>query len=378
MPTSHVSFRACPICQSKKASILGHLNYALFDDLDLSGSKILLVCCNCGMLYDGVDFSEAQLMHYYRQNEHYAASEKGGTGSVSEDNNLRYDRILDQLHTGAGAFILDFGCGQGGLVARCRARELPAAGIESSEASRLKATDSGLDVFLSLQDFVRQQKRRVSAVVFAHILEHLLDPLQALRPAVNFFPDALFYLEVPDADAYLRTDDVHWEEMYFEHLNHFQKLSLRNLAVSAGLSIAGERHATFSPDMPDIKCLTLLGQANASANRPISPATDARPAQALEKPNLCLPDGPLAIWGISQYAMLLLGTEPDLLKHTVRLFDSSPAKIGRTIRGIRIESAAEIGSLEKNITLLIPRSKYVDQMIAEARQKALQNHLLVI
>ncbi|PKN64696.1 MAG: hypothetical protein CVU52_11430, partial [Deltaproteobacteria bacterium HGW-Deltaproteobacteria-10] len=75
---------------------MGKLNYALFDDLDMPGVKTLIGCNRCGMLYDDVAFTEDQLQEYYRRNEHYAASFLGGTGSPSEDNNRRYDRVIDQ------------------------------------------------------------------------------------------------------------------------------------------------------------------------------------------------------------------------------------------------------------------------------------------
>jgi len=82
-------------------------------------------------------------------------------------------------------------------------------------------------------------------------------------------------------------------------------------------------------------------------------------------PQVLLPKetGRLALWGISQYAMLLMGSRPELAG-IGRLFDASPAKIGRTIRGVRIESPKALLSLDADTVLLLPRSYYTDTMLA--------------
>jgi len=71
----------------------------------------------------------------------------------------------------------------------------------------------------------------------------------------------------------------------------------------------------------------------------------------------------LALWGVSQYAMLLLGSYYQFRKKVRYLFDSSPAKIGRRINGIKIASSQKISSLPKEIPLLIPKSAFTNEML---------------
>lgn len=365
MLVSHASLRACPVCGSVNDRMLCQLNYALFDDLDLSGTKKLLCCRTCGMLYDNVDFSEQDLSRYYASNEHYAASSQGGTGSSSEDNDQRYDRIIDQLQAESNDLILDYGCGQGGFLSRCRAHGLQAAGIEKSVASRRSAMKSGHYVYESLEQFSAQHTGQVYAVVFSHVLEHLLDPLQILRQTNGIFRKALFYLEVPDADAYLAPDEVRWNEMYFEHLNHFRRDSLYNMAANVPLDIVDQGRTTFSPELKDVACLTLLSRASNQEKKQtqtLMPNASKPFHFSLSMPLLDIPDGPVAIWGVSQYAMLLLGTHQELKIRTRRLFDSSPGKIGRSISGIAIEPTVELSTLSDEYNLVLPRSNYSRHM----------------
>ena len=95
MNESYLSNRPCPVCGEHEGSALAQLCYALFDDLKMSGHKTLLQCNTCGMLYDDIHFSNNQLQEYYSRNEHYAVSNTGGSGSVSQDNKERYRFVLD-------------------------------------------------------------------------------------------------------------------------------------------------------------------------------------------------------------------------------------------------------------------------------------------
>jgi hypothetical protein len=374
MNHSYTPLRACPICNNRSGNVLGKLTYALFDDLDIPGTKTLICCEKCGMMYDDVAFTEEHLQEYYRRNEHYAVSSLGGSGSLSDDNRSRYDRIIDNLQPDPKGTILDIGCGQGGFVAQCLQRGFRAAGIEPSEKSRNAGLDAGLDIHASVAEYVSENpETKISTVVISHVLEHLPRPLHMLTDLKRNAPQALMYIEVPDAASYLSPDKISWHELYFEHLNHFCADNLSSLAAQSGIEVTKAESTPFSKDQADIQCLFLFGRFRCVPN------------QTAEYPHMLtyqqftlppLPDGdllqdnkPLALWGVSQYAMLLMGSLPQL-KRVDRLFDASPAKIGRKIRGITIEDATEIRTLPKKTRLLLPYSQYMFHMLRELDESA--------
>jgi SAM-dependent methyltransferase len=156
------------------------------------------------MMYDDVALTKKQLREYYCRNEHYAVSNLGGSGSLSDDNRNRYNRIIDNLHPGTEGIILDIGCGQGGFVAQCLQRGLRAAGIEPSEKSRLTGHAAGIDIYASIAEYVaKHPKTTISTIVISHVLEHLLEPLEMLKELIRKAPRALIYIEVPDAASYI-------------------------------------------------------------------------------------------------------------------------------------------------------------------------------
>lgn len=369
MSATYLSKRPCPVCEGCEGVALAQLNYALFDDLKMSGLKTLVQCNTCGMLYDDVNFSDDQLQHYYRCNEHYAACDVGGSGSISEDNKGRYDRIIDLLAPPTNGVILDFGCGQGGFISRCMEHGLEAIGIESSEKSRKIAHEAGIQVYGSVNEFVTNNpNNKVQAVVFSHVLEHLMHPINLIRSIAPYATNSLVYIEVPDADTYLSPTVVHWPEMYFEHLSHFREKNLQDMAVRAGVEIEKEGKIPFSDLQKDTHCRFIAGRFAAERKLPKEPDfADYRFDSISQIPfpsliNTQKENRPLALWGVSQYAMLLIGSCPGLLGRIRRLFDASPAKIGRRIKGILIAKPGELDTLTEDFILLLPNSIHLSKM----------------
>jgi SAM-dependent methyltransferase len=366
---SYIPRRTCPVCEGRSGTVLGQLTYALFDDLNIPGTKTLIRCDACGMMYDDVAFTEEQLQEYYRRNEHYAVSSTGGTGGLSADNLNRYDRIIDNLDLDPGGVILDIGCGQGGFVAQCLKRGFSAAGIEPSEKSRNTALSAGLDIYASVEEYAEDHPQaNIRTVIISHVLEHLLNPSNMLQELASYAPDALVYIEVPDAVSYLSPNAIRWHELYFEHLNHFCMESLSNFAAKSGIDVSRTASTSFSRNQADVQCLIIVGQfgdlTNDQTMRPMAIKCPRFTLPPLPHGNLPQDNSPVALWGISQYAMLLMGSLSQLIR-VDRLFDASPAKIGRKIRGITIEDAKEIGSLAKETALIIPYSQYSQQMRIE-------------
>jgi SAM-dependent methyltransferase len=349
--------------------VLAQLTYALFDDLEMPGQKALLECAHCGMLFDDVQFSNDQLQEYYRRNEHYASSSTGGSGCISDETRARYLRIIDLLEPGPGDLILDFGCGQGGFISECLRAGLSAVGIEPSAKSRAVARGAGLHVYESMDDFVAKNlDRKVKSVVFSHVLEHLLNPASLVCAVSEHACDASVYIEVPDAGSYLSPRAIRWPEMHFEHLSHFRKRNFEEFVRRCGIEIRKEGEIPFSELQTDIRCQFIVGrftQKRESGKPPLFSAGEYQLISLVSNESvrrIMMDHCSLALWGVSQYAMLLLGSCAEIAARVGRIFDSSPAKVGRSIKGVVVEPFGELGTLTDDITLLIPRSNSLREM----------------
>jgi SAM-dependent methyltransferase len=187
--------------------------------------------------------------------------------------------------------VLDVGCGQAGLAAEIRNLGHVVWGIEASAIAVAKAA-SRVDrcIHADLLDFklieTALSGARFDAIIFSDVLEHLYDPLGALRFYNRFLrPGGHFLISVPNA--------LNWQSRLaflfgrFEyhdtgvmdrtHIRFFTFRSAKRLLAAAGCSI---ERTDFTPHLtraflPVIKKIL--------ANRPPTPGRD-RARSILDSP----------------------------------------------------------------------------------------------
>ena len=360
------SHRPCPTCNATNARRLAEMNYALFDDLNTPSHKFFVQCLCCGLLFDDTELTEEDLNRYYRENNLYnfAHSEKLG---ITFEPIARFDKIIDLLisHNPEPIRLLDVGCNRGAFLSRCLERGFTdVAGVELSESARRTATESGLRVVGHLDEL---SDFKPDCILMTQLLEHLLFPRKMLASLTAFAPGALIFLEVPATEAHFN-QEIEWFRFFFEHLNHYTQGSLRTLGNTAGIAFVDESHWLYSDTMP-APCIWYLGRLPIIAPKePLALPPPESSYPALPQPggsaidNIPEDGRPIAFWGISFYTMLLLGSREKLSTRTRRLFDASPTKIGRSIRGITIEPSSELSRLTDDYILIIPKSYYREQM----------------
>lgn len=384
--------RSCPICSARQAILLRSLCYSLFDDLTLSGAAPLVVCTECGMVFNQLDGGAVTLLDYYRANDHSVFSLTPGSGGLTEIEQRRYQRLfkLLNLEKEHAKIILDFGCGKGGWLEWLnRIGFSHLIGIEASDACReLIKNRASINIYSKITDLPEDTTPQI--VSLSHVLEHFYDPLKELKRLVDKTgKDACFFIEVPNSPAMLESSNP-WLWLFFEHINHFDEKSLHNLVQRAGLEVIKSGFWPFDPAHgAEFECLYIVchqattnNQKNQKISNPslwssrLDVTLTRRPLSDSLIESLD-PDRPLALWGCSQYAMLVLGMHDELRKRLRILFDVSPAKIGRRIAGIEIHHPSQLQYLGDDYLLLLPRSGYLDSMLKELSDAGLYIDTLV-
>ncbi len=145
-----------------------------------------------------------------------------------------------------GGAVLDLGCASGGLLALLRARAGHLAGLELSATAARAAAEIGDDVVQgALEDpELPFAADRFDLVVLADVLEHLADPLAALRRAAGWCrPGGAILVSVPNVahwSARLALARGRWPQEdsgTFDagHLRWFTRDTLAALLADAGL-----------------------------------------------------------------------------------------------------------------------------------------------
>jgi len=101
--------------------------------------------------------------------------------------------------------ILDIGCGYGGFIDLMRSRGRDAEGVDPSPAPVAAAAGKGLPVRLGTLDDLDLPKGYYSAVTMFYVLEHLPDPIGALRKVYDILsPGGMLLARVPHTTPIVR------------------------------------------------------------------------------------------------------------------------------------------------------------------------------
>lgn len=135
--------------------------------------------------------------------------------------------------------ILDIGAGSGGKIKRFRALGHECVGVEPDRAALRAAHDAGYPVYEGTAEQLPSELdgETFDAIVFAHVLEHCLDPELALRNALAMLkPGGLLMVDVPNNEClgvWYFGPSWHYLDVP-RHLNFFGTKSLRDIVLQAG------------------------------------------------------------------------------------------------------------------------------------------------
>jgi SAM-dependent methyltransferase len=191
-----------------------------------------------------VDTRIAPEMHPARSGEPSArfCGEKGRAYFLAQEQVAKNAAILNswkfENHLGGSETVVDFGCGNGALLAR-----LPAArrlGVEVNEPARAQAQDRGIEMFSSASDL---PDTLADVVISNHALEHVLYPMTELRELLRALkPGGRLVLWLPLDDWRAQRTPRSGDKD--NHLYGWTPLLLGNLLLEAGFDLKEIRVVT--------------------------------------------------------------------------------------------------------------------------------------
>jgi 2-polyprenyl-3-methyl-5-hydroxy-6-metoxy-1,4-benzoquinol methylase len=186
---------------------------------------------------------------YYTQGGFYPTTSVDARGFASRLRDhlaWRVDRSDDMIDVIArrlprGAAIVDIGSGDGSQITLLSQRGFRMIGVErDTKSAALQGEHT--QVFEGSAEALPAQLARGSfdAVMFKQVLEHLVDPVAALRNAAQLLkPGGVMFVEVPNNEsAIARQSGLSWEHMDVpRHINFFTQDTLQATASAAGLAV---------------------------------------------------------------------------------------------------------------------------------------------
>lgn len=219
----------CPICD-QVAVFVRNTEFSKRGDLPTEIG--IYVCRNCSF---GFNFPrpKAPYSQYYADHQN---DQLGENWQISTSERRRYKdqiAVLQKYLSGNRSLrVLDFGCGQGGLLETMAIEHKRHQFFGCDANAQARMTSNGVSIHRNLNELLAP----FDVIVLSHVAEHLIDFDVLGRVASLLSPTGVIYLEVPNSEAYEgypRREFLY----YFDrlHVNHFTPLSLKKIAEAFSL-----------------------------------------------------------------------------------------------------------------------------------------------
>ncbi|MEO8348341.1 MAG: class I SAM-dependent methyltransferase [Acidobacteriota bacterium] len=214
--------------------------------VDVNDRFSLVECRNCRLVATFPVLTDAEIADYYPASYY---------GKSNRRFNLLFERLIPVFRSrrrraierfARAGRLLDVGCGRGLLPALMRARGWEVHGVEFSDwAARHAREELHVPVFVG--DFLESPYPPgfFDVVVFWHVLEHVRDPVAALRKSREILkPGGLLVVAVPNLESYQAVATRrHWFHLDVpRHYHHFRLGVLRRILEESGFSVESVSH----------------------------------------------------------------------------------------------------------------------------------------
>ena len=166
---------------------------------------------------------------------------------VKPSRHSSHSQIVRLCGNGAGRRLLDVGCARGHLGASLLGAGWSVTGIEPDPADAAVARNAGLEVVVGpAEEVFSSLANRHDVVVFADVLEHMVDPVAALSAAIPLLePGGRIIISIPNvAHLTTRLQLLFGSFSYTDrgildrtHLRFYTRKTVRSLVEGCGLSV---------------------------------------------------------------------------------------------------------------------------------------------
>jgi SAM-dependent methyltransferase len=368
--------RGCPICNRNESNVLFDHVIENFDGVTFSRHVLIVSCDNCGAVYNDTSINAVTLKQYYQNDALYSGETGSGSGGTMPADVRRYScylKFLNPVLSSKDIIIVDVGCAKGGFLSFLKDNGFTkVSGVEiDPKCAEYARHNFGLNVKNGLADCLPFDSGDIEVLVYNHVLEHLHNPLTALKEARRVLrDDGMVFIEVPDASRYSegRVFDYFWFCIR-EHINHFDLMHLTMLMELAGfvkidddLSLMPSSSHYYYPSLfalfrkssqLETTSQSLCLELSSVMRRYIDAENDITSLHRDQIEDLSASGRPVYIWGISLefFSLYSLAGLRDCNIHG--LIDRNLIKQSKTVNGVPIVSPESLRAAPPEVIVVI-------------------------
>lgn len=246
----------CPVCRSTDTRLFLDDDTETLDASIVGSSRTAIThgrirrCVDCGFGFREARSSPPEMAEIYRKMDvRVYESETAGRIATA----VRHLGIVKRFAATSVGTMLDAGCASGYFLREARRAGWSVAGVEPSETLYAKAVETlgaDADIRCSILEHANFPAASFDVITLWDVLEHVPDPANFMSLCAQLLkPGGSLFVNVPDLDSVqARLLGKRWPLLLAEHLNYFNRPSLRTCGDLAGLQWVhfGRRRVSFS------------------------------------------------------------------------------------------------------------------------------------
>lgn len=258
----------CPVCERGEF-------FTLFSCVDHTFSHetfVLRECTNCKLLITTPRPSEKELARYYLSDSYISHS--NSTSSLVDvvykaarhfTLKWKYDLVKNNVASNLPFKLLDFGCGTGDFIKKCKHQGNEVEGVEPSDIARYQAQQK---TGATIADSIQNISNTFDVITLWHVLEHIPDPNKIIQELLKRMNDSgTIFIAVPNHLSY---DAMKYKEKWAgydvpRHLWHFSPGNMELLLKKNNLT-----QVKILPMKLDAFYVSMLSEKYKSGNQNIT------------------------------------------------------------------------------------------------------------
>ena len=399
-------WRPCPVCSNNTGEILHTQKFVIHEGYPLPESYDVVCCTKCGFVYADTSARQKDYDLYYQSFSKYEDPNIGtGSGIASWDKDrcegvaLEISGLIPDIHSS----IIDIGCANGGILSALHHmgyQNLTGLdpSVECIDYVKKKCDISRAIVGGIFSQSILDEKSlhgRFSCAILSHVIEHIYDVQKAMKNISNLLKGGgHLYLEVPDASRYIDHYVVPYYYFDIEHINHFDKHSLKNLLMMNDFDFLSNNEKDTRVSKSNIyPSVSVIGKKRSGVTlvktEPIpdftvknsvlkyiqkSKTTESSIRNKLEP--FAKTRNPVIIWGAGNFTMRLLAESLLGKCNIVAFIDNDSKKWGKTIKGASVYPPDRVKDLKG--TLVVCAALYSDDILLQIKSLNVDNEVMVL
>ncbi len=385
--SARVLERACPVCGADFGVLLSKICFETFANTPIRGDFSLVVCGQCGFCFNDFPLVRTDFSDYYGNDTSYLTSGTMSVGGSLEFEEKRLESFAKRLVSyipSLNSKIIDVGSSRGGLLTRlARQGFTELYGVDPNPGCvRFIEETLGFKAAAGSAELLPFGDMRAEVLVYSHVIEHVIELrtlLSVARDRLN--NDGIICVEVPDASRYQDGSVLPYQSLYLEHVNHFSPDTLVNYFSAHGfdvvsLELLSEKHSARGV-FPCIWAVFRQGNSPGRRNTKeleISVSTyigwSNRHPLMKQIHGLSVDRTPVYLWGMSYYAMLLLGQTDLRFCNLAGFVDKDQMKQNCKVMNLPIQSPEILARANPVDVVLITALGYESQIVEELQRMA--------